>query len=158
MFVDSERTTHFNGNFRWFRLQEGESTNRVMQISPDGIITSIVDSCSVTYPVQANHVAFNISSEAFNNEYDACSNGTVDSVAFLGCPLNADGLPGDSCGLTSNSEPESGFIIYEGKNDLIPSTRTGWYLITEDQGLSAIEIGSQIVNGVINHGVGFTKD
>ena len=145
VFVDTARSNHFDGNFRWFRLREGapgaRTFERVIQISPDGIITSVVDSCSMSYPDQIRHVVFNISSECFTDEYDACANGVVDSIAYLGCPLDESGAP-TNCGLTSTSEPDAGFIIYEGRSDLIPSSRTGWFLISEDAGLSVIEVDS----------------
>ena len=135
--------TTFNGDYKWFTVRsvvDGVvNTDRVVQITPDGVVSSLVTSCDVSYPLAVNHIPFNISSERFDDEYDACANGLVDSVAYLGCPLDSNGRP-TTCTLTSTSEPAPGFIIYEGEVDLIPSSRTGWYLTTEDDGLYVIYV------------------
>ena len=141
VFIDQANMTPFNGNFRWYGIKLIFRTlvtfDQVIQISPDGIITSIVTSCDSTYPTTVEHIPFNISSERFDDEFDACANGIVDSLAFLGCPLDSNGDP-TTCVLTSNSEPDPSFIIYEDRRDLIPSSRTGWYMTSEADGLQVI--------------------
>ena len=152
IFVDQDRTTHYNGNFRWFRIRDGEANNftydRVIQVSPDGIITSIVESCNVMYPTVADHRPFNISSEVFNDEFDCCENGIADSIAFVGNRLNDDGTQGDQ--LPVGSEPALGNQIFEGRADLVPSSRTGYFLITEGLGRSVVNLEEGVVIGKIS--------
>ena len=146
VFVDEARETHFNGNFRWFRVRDGENPftyDRVIQLSPDGIITSIIESCSLEYSSPAAKPGFNISTESFSDEFDACENGVADRIAYLGNPLNSDGTQGAI--LVAGSEPEVGNVIFEGKNDLVPSSRTGWFLITESGGNSVINVEAGVV-------------
>lgn len=147
VFVDQQRQTKFNGNFRWYRLREGTTQNptfeRAVQISPDGIITAIITSCSTSYPQGTPRPSFNITSESFSDEYDACENGIIDSIAYFGCPI--DSTTGTPTMCTLMSEPEVGNIIYEGKDDLIPSSRTGWFIISEGSSRTALNCEAGVV-------------
>ena len=116
VFTDVERTILFDGNYRWYRVQEGTSYDKLYQISPYGLVTGIEPDCSSQPPDTARQL-FDISSESFNNPRDACANGTIDTIAWHDTANSAEVII-DS-------------FVYDEKDDLIISPRTGWYIISE---------------------------
>ena len=141
VFVDQERTIKFNGSFRFYRVSEGSGRNaiteRIVQISPDGIITSIINVSD--YGTVAAHREFNISSERFDDQFEACA-GVIDTLAYFGCALDPNTLAPTSCTLPSDAEPAQDNILYEGAYDVVPSSRTGWYKISDGSNQSVINV------------------
>ena len=135
VFVDRMAQTQFNGNYRWHRLQDPvgvfeDRWNRSIQISPYGVITGVENNCFVNQPPDLMRDSFDISTESFNNEIDACGNGIIDGQAYH------NGL---------STEPIVGDVIYEGRWDIIRSTRTGWYAISDGTTNSVIRLNNGLV-------------
>ena len=129
VFVDSERTIPFNGNYWWFRLRGANGdTSKAYQISPYGDITGAVEDCMLL-PRRDVKTIFNISTARFTSEIDACASGVVDSNAYFTYATSG-----------TYDEPRVGDLIYEGELEIVPSQRTGWYLITEGSDKYAIKI------------------
>ena len=142
IFIDRNTTTFFNGEYRWYRLQDGasvapDSYNRVIQVSPYGVITGIEEDCATNRPPDLNRDSFDISVEGFADEFEACANGIIDGQAYF------------EAASPSQQEPINGSIIYEDRHAIVPSSRTGWYLITVEQAKWTI----RITNGVVDRRV-----
>ena len=122
VFTDQARTVLFDGNYRWYRVQStstmGVNTyNQLYQISPYGLITGIEGDCAENQKPYLGRQLFDISSESFDNRRDACANGSIDSIAYHDTPTTPEVVVGDN--------------VYDEADDLTPSSRTGWYIISE---------------------------
>ena len=120
IFVDANHTVQFNGDYRWYRIQDPSGTtpdrwNRAIQISPDGVVTGVESNCAANQPPDMARQIFNISDVGVPSEFEACAFSIVNGLAYH----NGAG-----------SDPVVGDIVYEGRFDRVRSTRTGWYTIT----------------------------
>ena len=120
IFVDANHTVQFNGDYRWYRIQDPSGTtpdrwNRAIQISPDGVVTGVENNCAVNQPPDIARQIFNVSDVGVPSEFEACAFSIVNGLAYH----NGAG-----------SDPAVGDIVYEGRWDRVRSTRTGWYTIT----------------------------
>ena len=140
VFSDQARTVLFDGNYRWYRVQTGAGTeatyNQLYQISPYGLITGIESDCATNQPPDTARQIFDISSESFDNPRDACANGTIDSIAFHDTANSVEVVVGDN--------------VYDDKNDIVPSPRTGWYIISEGIEKFVINLDNGVVQNKID--------
>ena len=131
-YTDSNREIRFNGWNAWYTVRvtnpnfdpntrESSRNNRFLynqaiQINQDGLVTSIENDCAVNQLPITRIEGFGISSIPFSSEFEACAIGIVDTILYH----NGAG-----------DEPDVRDLVYETIYDEIPSTRDGWYLMTE---------------------------
>ncbi|MDA8043552.1 MAG: hypothetical protein MPJ22_14130, partial [Pirellulales bacterium] len=157
--ITGSSTNPFNGDFRWYRVRTMSGVSflydTIWQISPNGDIINLlggpgsVSTCASIFSTQVVRNDFGISSERFIDEFDACANGIVDSNAYFGCPLNADGTE-QTCTINSGDIPLVNQVVYENRTDLVPSNRTGWYLTVQGRLQFAINLEKGVVIDVVD--------